>query len=400
MPLNIDEERFQIAHEAFEKFEERMSGGIPFTNFQHPFLVDDETAYKWKVYTDATSALDLRKWKKWKKTPGRIIQATKQACRASSNLLEHRYGQHWSSDAALYRVSNTEQITHLEHQLFEFFWGGPTTPTDFGVRFDDFASYLRENRLSCKWDFVSYLAFLLCPQIYFPIRATYFDALLKYYGISEHISGLVSWERYSFLLELAEILKSKLTLYGNADTVQIQSYMWVVASLIKAKRIPRRRNIPTPNFETELQKRTRKAEERERIGLLGERLVYEEEKANLMQVGRSDLADMVKLNSFSDDNSGFDILSFEPSGLELHIEVKTTTRSPSDDIGFWLSGSEKLHAEQDDRWVIYRVWSIELSPVYENLGNIVTTPNENWELEVSNWHVKHTKMQTQPTDGM
>ncbi len=391
MPLNIDEGKFQIAHEAFEQFEYSKSGGIRFTDFQHPFFVKDETAWKWKVYYDAMKALNLEKWEQWKRTPGKIVQATKQACNASLYFLDHKHGQQNFSDAALYRVSDTEQIKNLEHQLFEFFKGGLSTPTDFGVRFDAFAAYLGRNRLACKWDFISYLAFLLCPQIYFPIRATYVDALLNHYGVAEKISHHISWEQYCILLELAEILKSKLALYGEADAVQIQSYMWVIADLIKDKRIPGRRNIPTPNIETELQKRIRKAIERERIGLLGEKLIYEEEKTKLTKDGRSDLADKVKWNSLSDDNSGFDILSFEPSGHELHIEVKTTTRSVSEDYGFWLSQNERTQAEKDSGWVIYRVWNIDSIPSHENLGNIVVDQDKGWALEVSSWHAKYTK---------
>jgi len=66
--------------------------------------------------------------------------------------------------------------------------------------------------LGCKWSFLAYLAFLLHYQVYFPILPSRFEALLHFYGIKESISGHVSWERYSILLELAEVLKGFMTI--------------------------------------------------------------------------------------------------------------------------------------------------------------------------------------------
>lgn len=204
MPLHIDNEKFALAHETFKQHMLRKSQGIPFINFQHPFLISDEIAYKWGVYDRASRLLNLSRWRSWRKKPGNIIRATKEACRASENLLEHKYGPQKYSESALYKVAGTRQVEELESRLFDFFLGGLNTPTEFAPRFDALADHLRENRLGCKWDFVAYLAFLSRPQTYFPIRSTYFNTLLDYYGAEEHISGYVSWERYRLLLDLAE----------------------------------------------------------------------------------------------------------------------------------------------------------------------------------------------------
>lgn len=390
MAVCIDNERFAISHEVFKRYMLHRSGGVPFTSFQHPFLVDDEIAYKWGVYDSAKRALSLSKWEQWKRTPGKIIEAVKAACRpnVSANLLEHRYGLRNSSEAALYKVNGVEQIKELETRLFDFFLGSPSTSTEFGPRFDALADYLREHRLGCNWAFLSYLAFLVRPQTYFPIRSSQFDALLQYYGIGESISGHVSWERYSILLELAEILKSKLAVYGQADAIKIQSYMWVVSYLIKDETMLDEEVSWVPDFDSELATRVQKARERERIGLLGEQYVYEQEANKLREAQRNDLADKVRIISGDDDYLGFDIFSFDPNGHELHIEVKTTTRSPDGNQGFWLSENERLQAEQDVYWVVYRVWNIDLSPSHENLGNIVLGENENWELVASSWYAR------------
>ncbi|MCK4814520.1 DUF3883 domain-containing protein, partial [bacterium] len=134
--------------------------------------------------------------------------------------------------------------------------------------------------------------------------------------------------------------------------------------------------------------RRNRAKERERIGLLGEEFVYEREMEKLKKAGRSDLANQVEPTFLCKVDFGFDIFSFNPDGIERHIEVKTTARSQDNDDGFWLSEKERVQAEQDACWVVYRVWNIDLSPKYENLGNIIRDKNENWEMSASNWYVR------------
>ena len=388
MPIQIDAAKFQAAHEMFMEHMCRSWDGVPFTDFQHPFLMVDETEYKRTVHYDATQALGLRKWKQWKKTSGKILQATKGACRKSGNLLEHHYGLQNSSEKALYRVESPQQVRGLEHQLFDFFLGGPSTPAEFGPRFDALADYLRENSLGCRWDFMSYLAFLLRQQTYFPIRPNRFDVLLRFYGIAEPISGVVSWDKYSVLLELADTLKARLAMYGQADAIQIQSYMWVVSYLLQDPNLRAPHSPTVPDFNSELIARAQRAKERERIGVLGEQFIYEQEKTKLKKAGHHVWASKVSVVSLGDDMTGFDILSFDLTGKELHIEVKTTTRSPADDNGFWLSQTEKRQAEKDGCWIIYRVWNIDSKPSYKNLGNIVTGQNKDWKLEASTWYVE------------
>ena len=45
--MDIDITKFNMGHEAFMMHMQNRSNGIPFTSFQHPFLVKDEIAYKW-----------------------------------------------------------------------------------------------------------------------------------------------------------------------------------------------------------------------------------------------------------------------------------------------------------------------------------------------------------------
>lgn len=382
--MHLDHDRFEEAHALFEEHMLRRSPGVPFTNFEHPFLWKDEIEPKIRIHSEATEKLMLDRWKGLRRSTGKIVEATRNACKVSRNLLEHRFGPQRNSDAALYRVGQSEQVKGLEAELFCFFRGGDYTASEFGPRFDCLAQYLQENHLGCNWALLAYLAFLACPQRYFPVRPTHFDRLLRFYGTDESIAGSVSWQRYSVLLDLAEALKAKLMVYGQASAVEIQSYMWVVSYLLVSTKVRPKDRLSPPDFAAELNGRVARARERERIGLAGEQYVYEYEQHRLTAAGRPDMASEVRWVSREGDDSGFDIRSFETDGRELHIEVKTTSRSVADDLGFWISQSEVDRAKEDASWTIYRVCDIGLSPPScENLGNLLQCDGEEWSLAAS-----------------
>lgn len=386
MALAINEAAFESCHQAFLAYVQQKAGGEPFTNFQHPFLVDDEISYKWAAYRNGRDALALSRWHQWKPGQGRIIEAVKAACGPSigANWLTRRYGDdQGNSDAPLYRVKGPDQVKALEEQLQILMLGGRETPDEFGLRFDKFAEYLRSNHLGCKWPFPSHLAFLLRPTTYFPVKPTPFNNLLAYYGLQNKVAGQVDWSRYSILMELADWLRERLSGYGSANTVELHSYMWVVAYLGPAtKGSKRRRSV---NFDLELAERQRRAMERERRGLMGERFVYEQEIDRLNKLGKRKLAQDVRLVSCDSSARGFDIKSYDDDGTEIHIEVKTTTASEGNDPGLWLTESERRTAKDDPNWHLYRVWAIDDRPQCRDLGNVITEPLSDWHLAPCGW---------------
>jgi len=202
MAVIVDRTKFDQAHEAFLKHMLKMGEGVPFTGFGHSFFREDEWEWKHRVRNEASEALQLKRWATWRRPPGKIIQAVKNACTPgiSRNLLEHRYGSRNSSEAPLYRVEGADQVEALESQLFDFFRGGEFARDKFAPRFDSLAHYLRSNHLGCKWPFIAYLAFLACPERYFPVMSSHFDGLLSFYGVGERVAGRVTWDRYSILL--------------------------------------------------------------------------------------------------------------------------------------------------------------------------------------------------------
>ncbi len=106
-----------------------------------------------------------------------------------------------------------------------------------------------------------------------------------------------------------------------------------------------------------------KRDERNRtLGLKGEEFVFRAEQNQLKAEGRDDLARKVRWVSQEDgDGAGFDILSFDPSGNERLLEIKTTLghqRTP-----FYISENERsLSAERPDGFRLVRLYDFARTP--------------------------------------
>lgn len=309
------------------------------------------------------------------------------SARNSSNILEHRFGESNGSARPLYAVQSHEDVEALERHLFEFFCAGSSSSTEFAPRFDRLADHLRHKRLGCTWSFPTYLAFLLAPEAYFPVRPRPLDRLLEYLGFTLRLSGRVEWLRYSGLLAAGDSLRCELAAlgFGRVSAVQLQSYMWVVAYLLDRAGSPSPESI---DWTAAIERRMRLAENQERIGLSGERFVLESERRRLECADRADLAARVTLASEFDTGAGFDVLSFAIDGTELHLEVKTTTRHRTSDLGFHLSENERKQAEVDPAWRVVRVWDIDGHPHSSDLGNVVQGSLSYVTLEPSTWFVR------------
>jgi hypothetical protein len=98
------------------------------------------------------------------------------------------------------------------------------------------------------------------------------------------------------------------------------------------------------------------------LGRAGEEFVLELERKKFTKLERPDLLKKIRWVSAEDgDGAGYDILSFEPDGRELLIEVKTTNgaaRTP-----FFLSENEcQRAAASAESWRLYRVHLFAQNP--------------------------------------
>jgi hypothetical protein len=98
------------------------------------------------------------------------------------------------------------------------------------------------------------------------------------------------------------------------------------------------------------------------LGAAGEAFVISYERARLIHLGKEALAAKIEHTSKTHgDAEGFDILSFEASGAERLIEVKTTKYGR--ETPFYVSRNEVAVSEaQAPRYHLYRLFSFRVGP--------------------------------------
>jgi len=107
------------------------------------------------------------------------------------------------------------------------------------------------------------------------------------------------------------------------------------------------------------------------LGLAGEEFVVRFEQMRLESAGQSALARRVRhVAKLDGDGLGYDILSFEPSGREKFVEVKTTVSGPA--APFFVTRNEvqvsKAHGTQ---FVLARVFRFRThARLFELRGSI------------------------------
>lgn len=96
-----------------------------------------------------------------------------------------------------------------------------------------------------------------------------------------------------------------------------------------------------------------------KLGLLGEQLVLEYEKWNLIRSGKEKLAEEVRWISQEDgDGAGFDILSKNKNGTDKYIEVKTTKLGK--ETPFYFTRNELLFSIKNSKeFHLFRLFNFE-----------------------------------------
>ena len=97
------------------------------------------------------------------------------------------------------------------------------------------------------------------------------------------------------------------------------------------------------------------------LGRAGEEFVFEVERNRLTRAGMNKLAGNVRwISEQEGDGAGYDILSFDQSGRERLIEVKTTNGTAT--TPFFLSRNEHEMAARVQDWRLYRVHCFSKEP--------------------------------------
>jgi hypothetical protein len=140
----------------------------------------------------------------------------------------------------------------------------------------------------------------------------------------------------------------------------------VVINAVREPRLPwnQRPQIHRDYLERESRNRA--------LGSAGENLVMEFEARRLHSLGMGNIANKIEqISKTKGDACGFDILSFEASGKERFIEVKTTAYTA--ETPFFLSkGEVDFSAESHDQYWLYRVFNFRDSPKMFHLNGSVS----------------------------
>lgn len=96
-----------------------------------------------------------------------------------------------------------------------------------------------------------------------------------------------------------------------------------------------------------------------KLGQIGEELVIQFEKWNLINLGKEKLADKIEWISMEQgDGVGFDILSRNPNGTDKYIEVKSTKLSK--ETPFFFTRNELQFSKNHSKdFHLYRVFNLE-----------------------------------------
>lgn len=117
---------------------------------------------------------------------------------------------------------------------------------------------------------------------------------------------------------------------------------------------PARRSYSTNYLEREARNRS--------LGSAGEQFVLNFERARLLSIGKDALAGRLEHTSLlRGDGEGYDILSFEESGRERLIEVKTTKYGR--ETPFFVSSNEAAVSEMHaSKYHLYRLFGFRAAP--------------------------------------
>ncbi len=98
------------------------------------------------------------------------------------------------------------------------------------------------------------------------------------------------------------------------------------------------------------------------LGSAGEHFIINYEHARLIYLGKENLADRIeRISETEGDQAGFDILSFEETGKDRYIEVKTTKYGKQ--TPFFISSNELDFSKQNsERYHLYRLFQFRKEP--------------------------------------
>lgn len=176
-------------------------------------------------------------------------------------------------------------------------------------------------------------------------------------AVDNHISGFES-QAVQFSTPISELAEEQAVFTPHPLSTQtILDYVSVPILEPKSEKLPDHMERLVRKFDPVM--RDFRARE---IGEAGERLVVDHERSKLLQNGLPELARKVLwVSKEQGDGAGYDVKSYDSTGREKFIEVKTTVGSRR--TPFLMTRNEKDFADEaDDRYRIARIFDFRRKP--------------------------------------
>lgn len=188
-------------------------------------------------------------------------------------------------------------------------------------------------------------------------------------NIKENDSVMAKWNMYEFseflYMSYGKPLKNKNISeelvdyyddgeYPDPETVNIEFLKTELDFETSVDTLSYSRKHYTNNIDFELENTRKK-----KIGLQGELIVLNFEKRHLISQGLNKLADKVTQISNENQSAGFDVLSFDKSGKEKRIEVKSTNQKFNDTATFYISNNEVEKSKTLSDYFLYLVFEVK-----------------------------------------
>jgi len=350
--------------------------GQPFYSFEDGLPLEWED-YKRKVCEEGRKLLSVDEWTEDDIGSGRIIKRVISAIEINirntdirNNLVqwEARFGKQARSHQSLYDALEDPAITRSYEQLiYDFF--KENIPRD--QAFQGFVEHAGR-----KYDYIAYLFYIYRPERYAPIKTTFFDRAFSMMNIPLRTARNCSWNNYQAFLSVLHELKRALDREGfeEVSLIHAHSFCWMLANLIDETPgdliqipIPREIGVLDPilkdrkNEGADKNKNpTKQPVDYEQLhreciltGRCAEDIVYQAEKRRLEMAGHAKLAEQVTIVA-NNPSIGYDILSYDETGEERHIEVKAISGGISSH-SFHLTRNEWTTCKVLDNYYFYLV---------------------------------------------
>ncbi len=173
---------------------------------------------------------------------------------------------------------------------------------------------------------------------------------IKFEKISEDTYKICLMQSFNEEIDISKYFKE----HKKLELPQFEEVIYEIVELDieKAKEISKK----SKNKNCKRKKNYEKSEKENKIiGNRGEQVVLLAEKDKLIKYGIDNID--IRHIALYDDSAGFDILSYDESGEQMYIEVKST-KAKVGDLDFFLTSNELETAKLHDNYWIYIVFEV------------------------------------------